>query len=174
MYKWIWEVLQKRPTFGYFFPVAFLDAEHHFQFPTVTLIRFLHLHLIQQFQWPGHRGPGKPAEERASSAELEAIRGFVSPNAADLTPWLALQINFLCWMDFLAEQAWFSFGCFYSPIAKLMRWLLWENYSSSSIFMNQSSQQQLHKALKHNWKAASWHLPFGFLQRLPFSPPSPH
>lgn len=40
--------------------------------------------------------------------------------------------------------------------------------------MNQSSdQQQLYEALKQNWKAASWHSPCGFLEKLPFLPPSP-
>lgn len=92
-YKWIWNVLQERPTFGDFFPVAFLEAKHHFQFPTLTLPRFLHLHLIQQFQWPGHRGHGKPAQARASSPELAAMRGFVDPNTPDPAPWLCLQFN---------------------------------------------------------------------------------
>lgn len=62
----------------------------------------------------------RPAEARASFPELAATRGFVGPNALDPTAWLA----FLWWMDFLAEQARFSFGCFDSPMAKLMRWLL--------------------------------------------------
>lgn len=40
--------------------------------------------------------------------------------------------------------------------------------------MNQSSdQQQLHEALRQNWKAASWHSPCGFLEKLPFLPPLP-
>lgn len=40
--------------------------------------------------------------------------------------------------------------------------------------MNQvSQQQQLHEALKHKWRAAPWHLPCGFLEKLPFLPPSP-
>lgn len=89
-YKLIWKVLQKRPTFGDFFPVAFLDAEQHFQFPTLTLTQFLHLHLIQQFQWPGHRGCGKPAQARASSPEIASMKGFVGPNTPDPTAWLAL------------------------------------------------------------------------------------
>lgn len=46
---------------------------------------------MQQFQWPCHRG--KPAQARASSPELAAMRGFVDPNTPDPTAWLALQIN---------------------------------------------------------------------------------
>lgn len=46
--KWIQKVLKERPKFRYFFPVACLDTEHHFQLPTLTaLILSLHLHLIQ-------------------------------------------------------------------------------------------------------------------------------
>ena len=46
-----------------------------------------------QLQRPGHGGHGKPAQARVNSAQLAAMRGFVGPVAADLTPWLALQIN---------------------------------------------------------------------------------
>lgn len=75
-YKRIWKVLQEMPTFGDFLPVAFLHAEHHFQFPTLTFTQFLQLHLIQQLQWPGHIGHGKPAQARASSPEFAAMRGL--------------------------------------------------------------------------------------------------
>lgn len=165
-----------RPAFGGFLPVAFLDAEHNFQFPTLTLTQFLHLHLIQHLQWPGHRGHGKPAQARASSSPgLAAMRRFVGPNAPDPTAWLALQINPSV-LDGLSRRSslvflWVllqSHGQAYE-MAVLRESQLQQHFHESL----SQQQQQLHKALKYNWKAASWPLPCGFQQKLPFSPPSP-
>lgn len=38
----------------------------------------------------------------------------------------------------------------------------------SQLRQESSHWQQLHEALKHNWKAASWHLPCDFLEKPPF------
>lgn len=92
--KWIQNVLKERSNFGYFFPVACLNKEHHFQLPATTaLIKALHLKLIQHsFSGQAMGGHRKTAQARANSAQLAEMGGFVGPTVMDPTPCFALQI----------------------------------------------------------------------------------
>lgn len=73
--------MKERPKFGYFFPVACLDAEHHFQLPTLTaLAQSLHLHLIQHsFNGQAMEDMESQLRQEPTQLSLQQCRVFAGP-----------------------------------------------------------------------------------------------